>query len=92
MRIKSRDVYTGRFFRSGKSHVIVVPPDLMDKAGLVPGSTMLMNFEYGMIWLKQVTKAVAFNREDIAKVFDHLFPDKADDDASKRNSGQRDAK
>ncbi len=86
MRIKSRDVYTGRFFRSGKSHVIVVPPDLMDKAGLVPGSTMLMNFEYGMIW------PVAFNREDIAKVFDHLFPDKADDDASKRNSGQRDAK
>jgi antitoxin component of MazEF toxin-antitoxin module len=83
MRIKHRDVYTGRFFRSGNSHVIVIPPDLFEKIGLVSGDTVAMQYEHGLIWMARVTRSVLFDREQVSKIFDSLFPDKVDADASK---------
>jgi len=83
MRIKQRDVYTGRFFRSGNSRVVVLPPDLYEQAGLVVGDTVLMQYEHGIIWMVRATKSVLFDRTKVAKIFDSLFPDKADADASK---------
>lgn len=83
MRIKQRDVYTGRFYRNGNSRVVLLPPDLYEKAGLVPGDTVLMQYEFGIIWMVKATRSMIFDRTKVAKIFDSLFPDKVDADASK---------
>jgi antitoxin component of MazEF toxin-antitoxin module len=76
MRIHKRDVYTSRFFRTGKSWAIVIPPDLCEIMGLRVGDQMLMNFTHGVCWLVKATPGMIVSRETVARIFDELFPDK----------------
>lgn len=83
MRIKQRDVYTTRYYRHGNSMGVVIPPDIRELMGLITGDTLAMNFQHGVLWCVKVTKDMVVNRDKVAKIFDELFPDKADIDAGK---------
>lgn len=74
-RIK-REIYTSRFFRTGNSYAVVIPPDLIDAMGLRLGSTLAMNFQYGVLWVVRMEPHMIVNRDTVSKVFDSLFPDK----------------
>lgn len=75
-RIRQRDVYTSRFFRTGRSFCIVMPPDLCEVMGLRLGDQMLMNFQHGVCWLVKARPDMIVNRETVSRIFDELFPDK----------------
>jgi len=81
MRIKEREVYTGRYYRSGKSFVVVIPPDIRDKMGLQNGSTLLMNFQFGVLWMVKATPNMIANRDTVSKIFEQLYPSKEDANA-----------
>jgi hypothetical protein len=83
MRIKHREVYTGRYFRTGQSYCVVIPPDIRAEMKLEMGSTLLMNFQFGVLWMVKATPGMITNRETVAKIFDTLFPDKVEANAAK---------
>ena len=78
MRIHKRDVYTSRFFRTGRSFAVVIPPDLCEVMGLRVGDQILMNFAHGVCWLVKARPDMIANRETVARIFDELFPGKDD--------------
>lgn len=78
MPIKKRELYHGKYYRHGASYGVLIPPDLRELAGLTPGDQMVMNYSHGIIWLKRLDPSMVFDRTEIAKIFDELFPDKAD--------------
>jgi hypothetical protein len=41
-----------------------------------------MNVEHGLLWAVKLTPSMVATRAQVAKIFDSLFPDKADADAS----------
>jgi hypothetical protein len=59
-----------------------VPPDLREAMKLVPGDVLAMNVEHGLLWAVKLTPSMVATRAQVAKIFDSLFPDKADADAS----------
>lgn len=76
MRIKQRDVYTSKYYRHGNSYGMIIPPDLRDLMGLVPGDTLACNFQHGVMWAVKITPGMIASRERVAKIFDELFPDR----------------
>jgi hypothetical protein len=78
MTIKPREVYTGKYYRHGTSFAVHIPPDIRELAGLVEGDTMLMNYEFGIIWMVKAVKHLVFDRKKVSAIFDKLFPDKVD--------------
>ena len=82
MRIKQRDVYTTRYFRHGNSCAVVIPPDIREMMHLVPGDTLALNFELGVLWAVKVTRNMVVDRKKVAAIFDKLFSDKAETNAS----------
>ena len=76
MRIKQRDVYTARYYRQGNSYGMIIPPDIRELMGLLPGDNLAMNFQLGVLWVVKITPGMIATREKVAKIFDSLFPDK----------------
>ena len=60
---------------------MVIPPVIIDKMGLHLGDLFAMNFQHGVLWVVRLQPHMIVSRETVAKVFDELFPDKADADA-----------
>jgi hypothetical protein len=73
MQIKQREVYTGRYFRTGNSYVLHIPSDVSALMKLTPGDTVAMNFQFGVLWAVKVNASMIVNREKVAKIFDALF-------------------
>jgi len=82
MRIKQRDVYTSRYYRHGNSWGMIIPPDIRDLMGLVPGDSLALNFQHGVLWAVKITPGMITTRAKVAKIFDELFPDKENTVAS----------
>ena len=82
MRIKQRDVYTARYFRQGNSYGMIIPPDIRELMGLLPGDNLAMNFQHGVLWVVKITPGMITTRAKVAKIFDELFPDKVNTLAS----------
>lgn len=76
MRIKNREVYTSRYFRTGNSHVVTIPPDIGGMMSLVPGDNLAMNFQHGVLWMVKIVPGMIANRETVSKIFDEIFADK----------------
>lgn len=76
MQIKQREIYTSRYYRHGNAYGCIIPPDIRQLMGLVPGDTLAMNFQHGVLWMVRLTGNMIINRETVSKVFDELFADK----------------
>lgn len=76
LRIKSDGLAIGRYFRYGKSYAILIPSGFRDRLGLVPNDTVLMAYEYGILWITKPDKSLVMSREKVSKILDALFPDK----------------
>lgn len=76
LRINSPNCAAGRYFRHGNSYAILIPVHIREQMGLVPNDTVLMNFEYGILWIAKPDKSLIMSREKVAKILDALFPDK----------------
>jgi len=74
MRIKQRDVYTSKYYRHGNSWGILIPPDIRELMGLVPGDHLALNFQHGVLWAVKITPGMIASREKVAAIFDELFP------------------
>lgn len=79
LRIASSDgVAAGRYFRHGKSYAILIPVAIREKMNLVPNDTVLMAYEYGILWIARPDKSLIMSREKVSKILDQLFPSKDD--------------
>jgi bifunctional DNA-binding transcriptional regulator/antitoxin component of YhaV-PrlF toxin-antitoxin module len=83
MAMKQRELYTSRYFRNGASYVAVIPPDLRELMGLVPGDTLAMNFQHGVLWVVKLKPEMVIDRITVSRIFDELFKSKEDALASK---------
>lgn len=78
-RITDRDgVTASRYFRHGKSYAILIPVQVREQMNLVPNDTVLMAYEYGILWIARPDKSLLVPREKVAKILDALFPSKDD--------------
>lgn len=80
MAIKQREVYHGKYFRRGGSYAIVVPPDIRELMHFLPGDTILMNCDEGVLWMVRATKSMVIDRTKMSGIFDRLFADKRQTD------------
>lgn len=77
LRIASSDgVSAGRYFRHGRSFAILIPQIIREKMNLVPNDTVLMAYEYGILWIARPDKSLIMSREKVSKILDQLFPSK----------------
>jgi hypothetical protein len=86
MRIIKREVYTSRYFRAGRSNVMVVPAALCEMMGLHYGDILACNFQHGVLWARKLEPGMIADRATISKIFDALFPDKDKDIECSRTS------
>jgi antitoxin component of MazEF toxin-antitoxin module len=71
-----REVYTARYYRAGCSYGIILPPDVREAMGLRPGDYLALNFQHGVLWAVKMTASMIVSREQVAKVYEHLYPAK----------------
>lgn len=74
--VKKRDLYHGRYYRTGGSYAIAIPPDVREMMGFLPGEHVVMNVSHGILWVTRLTTQVVFPREKIAQIFDQIFAEK----------------
>lgn len=80
--MKPREIYTSRYQRNGNSYVAIIPPELREKMGLVPGDLLAMNFIHGVLWCVKLKPEMIINRATVSKIFDEIFRGKDRDIAT----------
>ena len=76
MKVRNREIYTTRYYRHGNSYSVVIPPDIRQTMGLIPGDLLACNFQFGVFWAVKMEPGMIINREKVAKIFDKLFENK----------------
>lgn len=75
-RIRQREVYPARYYRTGHSYVVTIPPDVRELMKLLPGDCILMNCDQGVLYMVKADKGMVINREKATAIFEKLFADK----------------
>jgi antitoxin component of MazEF toxin-antitoxin module len=79
MQIKQREVYTSRYFRRGGSYMILIPPDIRELMHFLPGDSILMNCDEGVLWIVRAQKTMVIDRKKMTAIFDRLYAEKRED-------------
>jgi len=74
-----REVYTSRYYKTGNSYAMVLPPDVRERMGLVIGDTLLIRVEGDTILVRKATPDMICSRDNAARILDKLYTSKEPD-------------
>jgi len=74
-----RDVFYGRYLKTGGSFSVLIPPDVREIMGFRLGDGALMFVDNGVLCMTKATRDMVIDRKRASAIFERMFQDRTAD-------------